>query len=203
MSKDDNKVKKSKDDNKIKKKDSRKKKKKNSKKKKEGNNYIPYYEKDGRKTLNDTKQIRNRKDFSETEKIVDNGNYFVNYKVNIFYKFIWLIDAFLTGLIYLLTAFVLGWVLDDFIEKPLDPARGKFTIFWEAVGQLFYIILIFYLIIYFYGKYLPDLSFYPPPEHSFLKQYSSGFFTLFGIFAIEPKLRDKLRYVFYGTLPST
>ena len=83
----------SKDDNKIKKKNS-KIKKNNSKKKKEGNKYIPYYEKDGRKTLNDTKQIRNRKDFSETEKIVDNGNYFVNYNVNIFYKIMWLIDAF-------------------------------------------------------------------------------------------------------------
>ena len=184
MSKDDNKIKKSKD-KKIQKK------------------FLPYYEKDGKKTINDTKQIRNRKDLSEIEKIVDNGNYYVNYNVSIIYKFFWLVDGFITGLIYLLTAFILGWVLDDFVEKPLDPAKGKFVIFLQAVGQLFYIILLFYLIIYVYGKYLPNFSFYPPPEHSFLKEYSAGFFTLFGIFAIEPKLRDKLRYVFYGTLPST
>ena len=93
MSKDDNKIKKSKnekksDNNKTKKKDSRKKKKQTQKK------YMPYYEKDGRKTLNDTKQIRNRKDFSETEKIVDNGNFYVNYDVSIIYKFFWLVDGF-------------------------------------------------------------------------------------------------------------
>jgi hypothetical protein len=162
---------------------------------------LSYYEKGNNKTLEDTKQIRNRKDFGETEKIVGNGNYFFNYNVSILYKFMWLIDAFVTGLIYLLTAFILGWVLDDYIERSFDSSRGKFVIFWEAVGQIFYIILIFYLIIYVYGKYLPDFSFYPPPEHSFLKQYSAGFFTLFGIFAIEPKLKEKLRYVFYGELP--
>ena len=180
---------------------------KNKNRKKRGGSqkkkFLPYYKEGGRKTFEDTKEIRSREDFAETEKIVDNGNFYLYYDVNIFYKFLWLVDGFITGLIYIITSVVLGWVLDDFVERSLNPADGKFLIFLQVVGQLFYIVLILYFIIYIYGKYLPNFCLNPPPEHLYLKKYSVGFFTIFGIFAIEPKLKEKLKYIFYGTIPST
>jgi vacuolar-type H+-ATPase subunit I/STV1 len=151
------------------------------------------------KTLKDTYRERKKDEYADLERLVHNGNYYWDYKVNIGYKFLWLIDSFLTGLIYLMTAFTLGWVLDRYAVKSLDTNDGKFFIFIQACGQIFYIILVFYLVVYIYGKYLPNLCFYPPPEHEYLKNFSAAFFTIFGIFSIEPKLKEKLKYVFYGT----
>lgn len=153
------------------------------------------------KNYSDANRKLTREDLSEIGKISDNGNYYINYKIPWYYKLLWLIDSFITGLIYLMTAVVLSWVVDDYAVKNLDTNDSKFFVFIQACGEVIYLILVFFTIVFVYGYCLPDFSFYPPPEHSFVKNYSSGFFVIFGLFALEPKLIQKLQYVFYGTTP--
>ena len=135
-------------------------------------------------------------DLADVGKIVNNGNYYWYYKVPFWYKILWLIDAFITGLIYLVTAIVLSWSVDEYLVKSLDRNDSKFFVFIQACGEVMYLILVFYFIIWFYGNYLPDLCYKPPKEHIYLKNYSTGFFVLFGIFVAEPKLVKKFQFVF-------
>ena len=151
------------------------------------------------KTYSDAKRKLTRDDLAEVGKIADNGNYYIDYKIPWYYKLLWLIDSFITGLIYLMTAVALGWVVDDYAVKGLDTNDSKFFVFIQACGEVLYLIIVFFAIVFIYGSYLPDFSFYAPPEHSFLKNYSAGFFVIFGLFALDPTLTSKLQYVFYGT----
>ena len=153
------------------------------------------------KSYKDAKRKLTRDDLAEVGKIADNGNYFSDYKIPWYYKILWVIDLFITGLLYLMTAIVLGWIVDNYAVRDLNTNESKVLIFVEACGEVLYLILIFYLIISVYGYYLPNFSLYSPPEHNFLKNYSAGFFIIFGLFALDPTLTSKLQYVFYGTTP--
>ena len=148
------------------------------------------------KTNKDIDKKITREDLAEIGKIVNNGNYYLNYDVPIWYKILWLFDAFITGLIYLMTAIILSWAVDEYLIKSLDRNDSKFFVFIQACGEVMYLILVFYLIIWIYGAYLPDFCYRPPKEHIYLKNYANSFFVLFGIFAAEPKLVDKIQYVF-------
>lgn len=151
------------------------------------------------KTYKDATRKLNRNDLAEIGKLADNGNYYFTYKIPWYYKLLWLLDSFLTGLLYIVTAITLGWVVDNYAVKGLETSDTKFYVFIQACGEVLYLILVFFIIVFVFGSYLPDFSFYAPPEHTFLKNYSAGFFTIFGLFALDPKLIQKLKYVFYGT----
>jgi hypothetical protein len=153
-----------------------------------------------KKTEKDIK--KKRKDFADTEVLLRNGNYYVDYDVSIWYKLTWLIDLFLTNLFYVITAIVLGWVVDDFLVKSLNTDDGKAFIFAQACGQFLYLFVVFYFIVYFYGHFLPSVAINPPPEHKYTKMWVSAFLAIAAIFTIEPKLVDKLDYVFYNRTPS-
>ena len=151
------------------------------------------------KSYKDAGRKLTRDDLAEVGKIADNGNYYLNYNIPLYYKILWFIDAAITSLLYLITAISLGFLLDKYGSKKLDVSNNnKALIFFQACGESLYMILLFLLIIYFYGTYLPDLSFYAPPEHTFIKNYAAGFFVIFGLFALDPKLKDKFKYVYFG-----
>ena len=58
----------------------------------------------------------------------------------------------MNNLIYVLSAIVLGWVIDDYAVKTLDKNDSKVFILAQACGQFIYLFIVFYFIIYFYGK---------------------------------------------------
>ena len=142
---------------------------------------------------------KKRTDYADTEILLKNGNYYFNYNVSIWYKLTWLLDLFLNNLMYVITAIVLGWVVDDYLVKSLDQNDSKVLIFIQACGQFIYLFIVFYFIVYVYGHYLPSIAIKSPPEHRFVKIWVSGFLAIAAIFTVEPKLANKLRYVFYGT----
>lgn len=150
------------------------------------------------KSYKDASRKLTRNDLAEVGKIADNGNYYLNYNIPWYYKILWFIDGAITSLLYLITAISLGFLLDKYGSKKLNKKDSKVIIFFQACGETLYMILLFFFIIYFYGTYLPNFSFYAPPEHTFLKNYSAGFFIIFGLFALDPKLKDKFKYVYFG-----
>ena len=152
-----------------------------------------------RKTEKDIK--KKRKDFADVEVLLRNGNYYTNYDISIWYKLTWLLDLFLTNLVYVLTAIVLGWVVDDYAVKSLDTNDTKGYVLIQACGQFLYLFVVFYFIIYFFGHFLPSIAVKAPPEHKFIKMWVSAFLAIAAVFTIEPKLTAKLEYVFYGRVP--
>lgn len=170
--------------------------KKINKNKSKGFNATVIDTKSKKRTKKDLEKKIKKEELADAGKIVNNGNYFWNYDVPLWYKFLWIIDGFLTGLIYLMTAIVLSWAVDEYLIRDLNRNDSRFFVFIQVCGEVIYLILVFYFIIWFYGNYLPDFCYKPPKEHIFLKNYATGFFTLFGIFAAEPKLSNKIQYVF-------
>ena len=149
-----------------------------------------------KKTEKDIK--KKRQDFADVEIVLKNGNYYFDYDVSIYYKLSWLLDLFMNNLIYVLSAIVLGWVIDDYAVKTLDKNDSKVFILAQACGQFIYLFIVFYFIIYFYGKFLPSIAVKPPPEHKYIKIWVSAFLAITAIFTVEPKLEAKLRWVFYN-----
>ena len=123
------------------------------------------------KTYSDAKRKLSRDDLAEVGKLADNGNYYWDYKISWYYKIFWFFDVCITGLIYLITAVSVGWVVDNYIVMSLNKSDSKFYVFIQSCLDVFYLIIVFFAIVFFYGSYLPDFSFYPPPEHNFLKNY--------------------------------
>ena len=105
-------------------------------------------------------------------------------------------------MIYVITAIVLGWVVDDYLVKSLNPTDTKGFIFIQACGQFMYLFVVFYFVVYVYGHFLPSIAVKAPPEHKYIKMWVSAFLAIAAIFTIEPKLTDKLDYVFYNRIPS-
>ncbi len=81
------------------------------------------------KTKKDLNKKIKHNDLADAGKIVNNGNYYWYYKVPIWYKVLWLFDAFVTGLVYLITAFVLSWSVDEYLVKSLDRNDSNFFFF--------------------------------------------------------------------------
>lgn len=150
-----------------------------------------------RKTEKDI--YKDRKDFADIEVVLKNGNYFTDYNIKFYYKLTWFLDLVVTNIIYVFAAITLGWIVDDYLVQGLDKSQNKGFIFAQATGQFLYLFVVFYLVIYLLGNYLPSIAVKEPPEHTFIKKWISSFLAIAALFVLEPKLVAKLRYVFYGT----
>lgn len=128
-------------------------------------------------------------------KVSTNGDFYFNSKLPFYIKLTWILDGIFNGLVYLTTATIGSFYLDKYAVKSLDKGDSKFFIFIQFCGEVFYLVVLLYVIVIFYGKFLPSIAIDPPTEHRFLKNYICGFCTVFGLFITDPKLNSKIRYV--------
>ena len=125
------------------------------------------------------------------------GAYIIDKEDEWWVKLTWIIDFILTGVIYVTLGFTVSWLVDQ-VERDFNPSNpgNKTRVFFEAVGELILSLLFLYIIILVVPKYLPNFCVRPPQEHLAWKIYSGGILVTFAIFAAEPKLIEKIKYVF-------
>ena len=134
---------------------------------------------------------------SEMLNISKSGAYLLNSDEPIWVKFTWSIDFIITGLVYVILGFIVSWMVDQ-IERDFNPSNpgNKTKVFFEATGELLFSIFFLYILILLVPRYLPNFCVRPPPEHLSWKLYAGGILVTFAIFAAEPKLIEKIKYVF-------
>lgn len=159
--------------------------------------------KDDTKKLKDTDSKGNYQ-LAEFGKVSSNGDFYFLSKEPWYIKLTWILDGLFSGLIYLTTATVLSFYIDQDLTRDLNLSNpdSKPYVFIQFCGEVMYLVLLLYIIIMFYGRYLPSIALRAPTEHKFLKNYICGFCTIFGLFVSDLKLVSKILYVL-GKLKKT
>ena len=144
-----------------------------------------------------TTKKKKEKGGSEMLNISRAGAYILNGDEPIWVRTTWVFDFILTGLIYVILGFSISWLVDQ-VERDFNPSSpgDKTRVFFEAAGELVFSLLFLYILILIIPRYVPDFCIRPPPEHLSWKIYAGGILITFAIFAAEPKLIEKIKYVF-------
>jgi hypothetical protein len=132
---------------------------------------------------------------AEFGKVSSNGDFYFTNKEPWYIKLTWILDGIFSGLIYLTTATVLSFYIHKYCTRDFDRGDSKPYIFIQFCGEVMYLVFLLYIIIMFYGRYLPSIALRAPTEHTFLKNYICGFCTIFGLFVSDVKLVSKVLYV--------
>jgi hypothetical protein len=134
---------------------------------------------------------------SEMLNISRSGAYILKSDEPVWVRLTWVFDFILTGIIYVILGFSISWLVDQ-VERDFNPSNpgNKTRVFFEAVGELIFSLLFLYILILIIPTYVPDFCLRPPGEHLSWKIYAGGILVTFAIFAAEPKLIEKIKFVF-------
>ena len=144
-----------------------------------------------------TTKKKNEKGESEMLNISRSGVYFLKGDEPVWVRLTWILDFILTGFIYVILGFTVSWLVDK-VERDFNPSNpgNKTRVFFEAVGELIFSLFFLYILILIIPTYVPDFCLRPPRGHHSWKTYAGGILVTFAIFAAEPKLIEKIKYVF-------